>query len=147
MYLERCISSAEHHAGNAYQRVAVRCSVCCSVLQCVAVRDSVLQCVAVCCIVLQCVAVCYSVYLERFISSAEHPAGNTHQCVAVRCSVCCSVLQCMTVCCNMLQYVAVCILRGVSRVQSILPTPKVSVQGQSTIVVLRCVALCCNAAL
>ena len=92
---------------------------------------------------LQCVAVRHSVHLERFISSAEHPAGNTHQCVAVRCSVCCSMLQCVTVCCNMLQCVAVCILRGVSRVQSILPTPKVSVQGQSTIVVLRCVALCC----
>jgi len=35
--------------------------VCCSVLQCVAVRCSVLQCVAVRCSVLQCVAVCCSV--------------------------------------------------------------------------------------
>jgi len=30
--------------------------VCCSVLQCAAVRCSVLQCVTVCCSVLQCVA-------------------------------------------------------------------------------------------
>jgi len=36
--------------------------VCCSVLQCVAVRCIVLQCVAVCCSVLQCVAVCCSVW-------------------------------------------------------------------------------------
>jgi len=36
-------------------------TVCCSVLQCVAVRCSVLQCDAVCCSVLQCVAVCCSV--------------------------------------------------------------------------------------
>jgi len=63
--------------------------VCCSVLQCVAirlvdifkcqraVRCSVLKWVAMCCIVLQCVAVCYSVL----------------QCVAV----CCSILQCVAV--------------------------------------------------
>ena len=37
-------------------------SVCCSVLQCVAVCCSVLQCGAVCCSVLQCVAVCCSVW-------------------------------------------------------------------------------------
>jgi len=43
--------------------VAVRCNVwqcvamCCSVLQCVAVRYNVLQCVATCCSALQCVAV------------------------------------------------------------------------------------------
>ena len=48
------------------------CFVCCSVLQCVAVRCSVLQCVAVCCSVLQC---------------------SVLQCVAV----CCSVLQCVAV--------------------------------------------------
>ena len=42
-------------------------AVCCSVLQCVAVRchvlpnGGVLPCVAVCCNVLQCVAVCCSV--------------------------------------------------------------------------------------
>jgi len=60
-------------------------SVCCSVLQCVAVCCSVLQCGAVCCSVLQCVAVCCSVAVL--------------QCVAV----CCSVLQCVAVCCSVLQ--------------------------------------------
>jgi len=55
-------------------------SLCCSVLQRVAVCCSVLQCVAVCCSVLQCVAVCCSVL----------------QCVAV----CCSVLQCVAVRCG-----------------------------------------------
>jgi len=45
--------------------------VCCSVLQCVALRCFALLCVAVCCSVLQCVAVCCSVL----------------QCVAVCCSV------------------------------------------------------------
>jgi len=62
--------------------------LCCSALQCVAVRCSVLQCVAVCCSALQCVAVCCSVL----------------QCVAV----CCSVLQCVAVRCSVLQCVAVC---------------------------------------
>jgi len=56
--------------------------VCCSVLQCVAVRGSVLQCVARCCSVLQCVAVWCSVL----------------QCVAV----CCSVLQCVAMCFSVL---------------------------------------------
>ena len=76
--------------------------VCCSVLQCVAAKETVcseyipplfvcvssnvsvavcqLQCVAVCCSTLQCVAVCCSVL----------------QCIAV----CCSVLQCVAVCCS-----------------------------------------------
>ena len=44
--------------------------MCCSVLQCVAVRCSVLQCASVCFSVLQCVAMC------------------------------CSVLQCVAVCCS-----------------------------------------------
>ena len=39
----------------------LKCVVCCSVLQCVAVCCRVLQCVAVCCSVLPCVAVCCSV--------------------------------------------------------------------------------------
>ena len=33
------------------------CALCCSVLQCVAVRYSVLQCGSLCCRVLQCVAI------------------------------------------------------------------------------------------
>jgi len=52
-----------------------RVSLCCIVLQCVAVRCSVLQCGKVLCSVLQRAAVCCSVL----------------QCVAV----CCSVLQCV----------------------------------------------------
>jgi len=63
------------------QCVAVCCSVyrrrnvlwclyiadmCCSALQCVAVRCSVLQCVAVCCSALQCVAVALLCYSELF---------------------------------------------------------------------------------
>jgi len=39
----------------------LRHTLCCSVLQCVAVCCSVLQCVAVCCSVLQCVTVCCNV--------------------------------------------------------------------------------------
>ena len=39
-------------------------TMCCRVLQCVAVRCSVLQCVAVCCSALQCVAVCCSARLS-----------------------------------------------------------------------------------
>jgi len=96
----------------------ILCSLCCSVLKCVAVCFSVLQCVArpeprkrcelgqkaiapvlqcVVCIVLQCVAVC-----------CVH-------CVAMCCSelnVCCSVLNVccsvLNVCCSVLQGVAVC---------------------------------------
>ena len=60
------------HAGLMLWRASQRATVCCSVLQCVAVRCSVLhisvvekgtsescsvlQCVAVCCSVLQCIA-------------------------------------------------------------------------------------------
>jgi len=44
-----------------YMECTRRATLCCSVLQCVAVCCRVLQCVAVCCSVLQCVAVCCSV--------------------------------------------------------------------------------------
>ena len=43
--------------------------MCCSVLQCAAVRCSVLQCVAVCCSVLQRVAVCCSVLQRAAVCS------------------------------------------------------------------------------
>ena len=82
--------------------VTTHCSVCCSVLQCVAVYCSVLQYATVCCSVLQCVVACCSV-LQCVL-----------RCVAVRCSVlqcvaeCCSVLQCDAVCSSVLQCVAVC---------------------------------------
>jgi len=62
---------ALHVCCSALQCVAVRCSVLhlarsghpvhCSLLQCAAVCCSVLQCVAICCRLLQCVAVCCSV--------------------------------------------------------------------------------------
>ena len=58
-------------------------AVCCSALQCVAVRCSALQSIAVYCSALQCDAVCYSAL----------------QSVAVRCSA----LQCDAVCCSVLQ--------------------------------------------
>jgi len=64
-------------------------TVCCSVLQCVAVCGSVMQCFTVCCNVLQSVAVC----------------GSVLQCV----TVCCSVLQRVAVCCSLLQYVVSCV--------------------------------------
>jgi len=90
------------------QCVAVRCSVlqcavvCCSVLQCVAVRCSVLQCVAVCCSVLQCVTVVQICSRGPSVShTANHVMHSVLQCVAV----CCSVLQCVAVCCNWWGYV------------------------------------------
>jgi len=66
-----------HRTSQETARVLQCVAVCCSALQCVAVRCSVLQCIAVCCSALQCVAVRCSVL----------------QCVAV----CCSVLQCVAV--------------------------------------------------
>jgi len=68
-----------------------RHEVCCSVLQCVAVRCSVLQCVAACCSMLQG-------HSSPFRSSVL-------QCVAV----CCSVLQCVAECCRVLQHLALSI--------------------------------------
>jgi len=62
-----------------FQRVAV----CCSVLQCVAVRCSVLHTAK-----------------DTSPVAARHPL----QCAAV----CCSVLQCVAVCCSVLQCIAVC---------------------------------------
>ena len=83
-------------------------TVCCSVLQCVAVHGSGLHGVAMCCGVLWFVAVC-------------SPAGSTVninsmlQCGAVWYSVylryivfCCSVLQCFAVFSSVMQCVAVC---------------------------------------
>jgi len=53
--------------------------VCCSVLQCVAVRCCVLQCVAVCCSVLQCVAVCLTHdKFEARHTHVTHTHTNTH---------------------------------------------------------------------
>ena len=100
-------------------------TVCCSVLQCiavcycVAVSCSVLQCVAVCYSVLQCVAVCCSVVqilLEPGFFPQTRPriiclvtkkdflhTDPTLKCVAMHCNV----LQRVVACCSMLQCVAV----------------------------------------
>jgi len=62
--------------------------VCCSVLQCVAVRCSVLQCVAKCCSVF---AVCCSVlkggYSPEICCVYDLHVNGVLQCVAVCCSV------------------------------------------------------------
>jgi len=99
-------------------------AVCCSVLQCVAVRRSVLQWDAVCCSETQCVAVRRSVLQWDAVCCSETPFGchllrlqhtathcNTLQhtatrllcaasawmcCMLQRVAVCCSVLQCPT---------------------------------------------------
>ena len=91
-----------------------RVAVCCSMLQCVAVRSSVLQCVAVCC-----------GEIEARVHSFSHVSPillfHSHiQSQADRVAVCCSVLQCAVVCCSVVQYVAVCCS------------------------VLQCVAVCCH---
>jgi len=98
-----------------------RVSVCCSVLQCVAVRGSLLQCVAVRCSVMQGVLVCSIPRKQRdcpfareFVLQGVAVRCSVVQCSAVWCSVlqcvavCCSVLQCVAVCCSVLQCVAVC---------------------------------------
>jgi len=114
-------------------------AVCCSVLQCVAVRYSLAsaslgQCVAVLCnfasasfgrsvavscSALPCVVVCHSV-LQPGCCIFRMVFCNVlqcWQCVAACCNmlqcaaVCCSVLQCVAVCCSVFQCVAVSVLR------------------------------------
>jgi len=73
--------------------------VCCSVLQCVAVRCKSIA-------VLQCL------FNSRAFCTA-HAKSSVLQCIAVSCSflqclaVSCSVLQCLAACCSVLQCVAV----------------------------------------
>jgi len=105
------------------EQVDICVSVCCSVLQCVAIKETgfhtkasnvklfditleqVDMCVAVCCSVSQCVAVCCN---QRKGFSYESLKCKTLRCHArVGGHVCCSVLQCVAVCCSVLQYVAV----------------------------------------
>jgi len=101
------------------QCIAVRCSVCCSVLQHlrikfngadpidpsahmafvwqrVAVYCSVLQCVAVGGSVLQCVAVCCSVL--QFVAGCCSACCSVLLRVAVLVAMCCSALQCVLQC-------------------------------------------------
>ena len=73
-------------------------AVCCSVLQCVAMRCSVLQCAAVCCSVLQCVAVCWI-----FIGGFDRTSAVYWVCIYVRVCVCACVRVFVCV------YVSVCL--------------------------------------
>jgi len=126
----------------------------------------VLQCVTVCCSVLQSVAVikhgtAATVFqwlrLHKSIQQSEFVNGMycsvlhyVAECVAVCCSVlqrvavCCSVLQCVAVCCSVLQRVAVCcsVLQCVAymavRAQEISWIYRVCVCCS----VLQCVAVC-----
>ena len=64
-----------HNLCHAVKSLSVVCrlspaQVCCSVLQCVAVRCSALQCIAVCCNALQCVALRCNI-LQR-VDRREH---------------------------------------------------------------------------
>jgi len=87
-------------------------AVCCSMLQCVAVRSvvaeccSVLQCVAVCCSVLQCPLRQDVAKNDSTCVCCVTACCSMLQCVAV-CSIdaeCCSVLQCVAVYCSVLQW-------------------------------------------
>jgi len=62
--------------------------VCCSVLQCVAVRCSALQCVAVCCSVLQCVEVSRGQRKRDRLESVE--SEEPHKLENAPVAVCCS---------------------------------------------------------
>jgi len=78
--------------------------VCCSELQCVAMRCSVLQCVAVCCNVLQFVAV----RADDFARCAQENtkifrSENSLQIMLQRDVMHCSELQCVSVCYSVLQ--------------------------------------------
>jgi len=77
----------------------VRFAVCCSVLQCVAVRCSVLQCFA---------DYLLNGYLEVKMFHRRHSDKWAQRSVLKCVIVCCSVLQCDAVCCSVLQCVAVC---------------------------------------
>ena len=79
-------------------------TLCCRVLQCVAMRCSMGQNVhrLKCCSVLQCVAVCCSVLYQVLMLSCG-------LCIAIRGTLkCFSVLQCVAVRCSVLQRVAAC---------------------------------------
>ena len=100
--------------------------LCCSVLQCVAVRCSVLQTyIHTWHLVLQSVAVCSSVL--QCVQCVADVHTHSASCVAV----CCSVLQCVAVCCSVLHCVADIHTHSVSCVAVCCS-------------VLQCVAVCCS---
>jgi len=90
--------------------VAMYITVCCSMLQCVALWCSMLHFESlprlvlcrgrVCCSVLQYIAVCCSVlYYVAVARVFRDSSFAVAKCVAV----CCSILQCVAVCCSMSQ--------------------------------------------
>ena len=84
------------HFLQTFRHVFKPVAVCCSVLQCAAVRCSALR-VAVCCSVLQCAAVCCSVLQYSAVLCSMVQRG----------AVWCSVVQCVTVCCSVLRCIQV----------------------------------------
>ena len=117
------------------QCVAV-CSVCCSVLPCVAVCCSVLQCVAVCCCVLQCVAVCCSVLQGR-----PHEQCAAGQISLQHTATHCSSLQHTATHCNQLQLTRADLINEVCPAVHLNFLPRASVCCS----VLQCVLMCCRA--
>jgi len=102
------VGSNPSGVGNASRLLALcgmRCTLCCSVV----------QCVTVCCSALQCVAVCCSGD-DHIIGSNPRGVGNALRLLVLcgtRCTLCCSVLQCVVVLGSVLQCVAVrcCVLQ------------------------------------
>jgi len=121
------------------------CTLCCSVLQCVAVCE---KCIAVCCSVLQCATLCciVSLYTREYPTSiiCVHDSCMLRysglQCVVV----CSNVLQCIAVCCSVLQCVAVCrcTLENTQRLSCVFTTHASFVAMCRSL--LQCVAVCCN---
>jgi len=95
--------------------ISYETTICCSVLQRVAVRCCVLQCVAVRCSSRRCHMRLCSV--ATCCSKLQHVAAccSVLQCLSLCCgalsdetTICCSVLQRVAACCSVVQRVAVC---------------------------------------
>ena len=111
--------------------------LCCSALQCVAVRCSALQCVAVCCSVLQCEYLCQQSGALFFVEVCNKANHLVLQCVAVRCGV----LQCVAVHCSALQCVAVCCSFFVEGCNKAVPPQLISVYYTFSCLILVCYTL------
>jgi len=83
---------------------SLKISVCCSVLQCVAVCFRVLQRGGN----LKFVLICNELLHEGSIRPCHTPPRIT-QLERLRVAVCCSAFQCVAVCCSVMQCVAVCL--------------------------------------
>jgi len=101
-----------------------------------------MQCVAVCCSVLQCVAVRWSFGTVTTVTSIFLWACSVLQCVAV----CCRLLQCVAVCCSELHCVAVCWSVGTANtMNTIFLWVCNMLQGVAAYCnVLQRIALCCS---